>query len=381
MKQLIVAAFSFSLTLAGCSQANTDSPEPATPKNEQSQPLIAEGKWIIDTNGAVMLDPQTSGLDMWRGQLVTIADASAHDSQQHRIHLIDPESATLTPQAIELSLSPKVRRGCFSDYLSGDPDLEALVVDPRDDKVFYTVTEDATRTGSLSNRCQQKYANSGSTDYPTLLLRVEYKDATNATVTHVRPIQYAREHAVGNFPNDGIEGLAMTPEGTLYLGLEKDAEGKARIFSLELKESFWDTDNYAKVIDPELNLPPYFGGNHPINGLTYYVSPQTNKPYLLAAARNDNELWVVDITKQTASKRIVMQFSAPTASTSDCAPSIIMDNASIEGLAVIGETLWLVNDPWKRNYMKNVLCTADTARYEAMAPLLFSVPIDPNWFE
>ena len=58
-----------------------------------------------------------------------------------------------------------------------------------------------------------------------------------------------------------------------------------------------------------------------------------------------------------------------------------MDNASIEGLAVIGDTLWLVNDPWKVNYMKNLQCEANRARYEGMAPLLFNMPIDDAWFK
>ena len=57
-----------------------------------------------------------------------------------------------------------------------------------------------------------------------------------------------------------------------------------------------------------------------------------------------------------------------------------MDNASIEGLTVLDDTLYLVNDPWKENYLKNIQCDSNKARYEAMAPLLFSLPLDPAWF-
>ena len=85
-------------------------------------------------------------------------------------------------------MASRVRRSCFSQYLADEPDLEALVADPEQPNVFYTVTEDATRTGALSDRCQQRYEATGSTDYPTLLVRIEKHDSGNATMTHVRPL-------------------------------------------------------------------------------------------------------------------------------------------------------------------------------------------------
>ena len=122
-------------------------------------------------------------------------------------------------------------------YLADEPDLEALVADPQDPDIFYTVTEDATRTGALSARCQQRYKETGSTDYPTLLVRIERTSEGDLYMSRVRPLQFSREMKVGDFPNDGIEGMALGANNTLYLALEKDAEGMPRM--QEIATNVW----------------------------------------------------------------------------------------------------------------------------------------------
>ena len=366
---LLVAA------LLGCEQQTSDASETDDNALSNRVPVLV-GKWIKESDGSIMLDPQTSGLAHWRGKLVSLSDGSAHESQRRRIHIINPLLATLEPKPAPMKMSSRVRRGCFASYLSSSPDLEAMVVDPEDDTVFYLVTEDATRHGVLSPKCQTKYAQTGSTDYPTVLLRVVRDESGTATITHARPLRFANEFAVGNFPNDGIEGLAISEDKTLYLGLEKDKQGNARIFSLELTDTFWQTTEFADVQDPKLMMPRYLEGNHPINGLTYLAGK------LIAAARNDNEIWIIDVAGKKPAKQIQFDFAASIEDefAEQCGATEIMDNSSIEGLAVIGNTLWIVNDPWKRNYLKNIKCEANAERYQAMAPLLFSVPIDQAWF-
>jgi hypothetical protein len=143
-------------------------------------------------------------------------------------------------------------------------------------------------------------------------------------------------------------------------------------------------------------LPTFESGNHPINGMDVYYPSFYSKGYLLAAARNDSELWIVDLAKIKPTKRINLSFRAPSEQSqlnlsevssavesqiSDCDGSHLMNNASIEGLAVVENEVWLVNDPWKSNYMKNVVCILDEKRYKRMAPLLFKMEISANWFE
>ncbi len=370
-KRLVVSLF-ISLSLFACSES-----KPPIIVQQESESIVSHGKWILDENGQVMADPQTSGLIAFQGQLVSISDGSALEAQQRKLHFIAPDSPTLTGSSNSFSLSSRVKRSCFNAYLTNAPDLEALAVDPRNPNVLYTVTEDATRTGTFSSRCEKKYEDTGSTDYPTLLVRLERDDSGKVEMTHVRPLQYALSMEVGNFPNDGIEGMAMDDSGTLYLALEKDKAGQPRIFSLVIDDEFWTHTGFAAVEEPSLTLPSFASGAHPINGLTLYTPPQSTDTFLLAAARNDDELWIIDTDNNIDTKRVPLSFVVDT--TNACEP-YTMDNASIEGLAVIDNTLWLVNDPWKKNYLKNITCDGESAAYQAYAPLLFSLPLKDAWF-
>ena len=361
------------LVIAACSEPKNVVIEPA----EVDLTEETVGEWITDSNGKVMFDPQTSGLVVLDGQLVTIADASADATQQLKLHTINPSNAKLTASSASFTFSNSVRRSCFYNYLSEQPDLEALAVDPRDPSVIYTVTEDATRTGALSPRCESKYEATGSTDYPTLLVKLKLKGEGKVEMNSVRPLQFSTEYEVGNFPNDGIEGLTMAADGTLYLGLEKDKAGQPRIFTANIDDDFWSTTEFAPVSDPALELPSYTSGNHPINGLALHTTAN-NETFLLAAARNDNELWIIDTTKQKATKRIPVSFKV---NGDQACGNYLMDNASMEGLVVLEDTLWIINDPWEKNYMKNAVCEADVSRYEDLAPLLFPLPLKSSWFE
>lgn len=372
------------LTVMGIS-ACTDSSTPTNIIDEDADETITlKGKWLFEQDGSIMADPQTSGLIVWNNQLVSISDGSALETQRRRFHFIDSGTGVVVEKTNPMSMSSRVRRSCFAQYLSDEPDFEALVVDPSDPSVFIIVTEDATRTGALSPRCQERYSNTGSTAYPTLLVRVVLDD-TKLTMTHVRPLQYPQTFAVGDFPNDGIEGLAFGKDRDLYLGLEKDQAGQPRIFSVTIYEGFWQESDFAIVQDPQLLMPTFEQGNHPINGMGFLdVSPE-HPGVIIAAARNDDQIWLIDLAKQQPTQKIDLRFEAPTLverladADMQCEAFELMDNASLEGVAVEGSTLWLVNDPWKRNYMKNVQCPSNESRYAAMAPLLFSMSIQPDW--
>lgn len=378
MRKYFTALGMTSVLLSGCGEA--PSAEVAQVAVEATPSIEVEGRWILDANQQVMQDPQTSGLTLWQGKLMTIADGAADESQVRRLHAIDPVSGQLVSSSKPMEMASIVRNSCFSKYLSYLPDLEALVSDPIDDSIFYTVTEDATRTGALSDACQNKYRGTGSTDYPTLLVRIKQLDDGRVQMDGVRPVKFPAEFEVGNFPNDGIEGLAITPERKLYLGLEKDGAGNPRIFSVQLTDAFWQDKSFVTVQDPKFKVPTFSAGNHPINGMTYYRPDGEKSGYLLAAARNDNELWIIDEAGQKETKKVLFHFTLANHGAENCAPKDVMDNASIEGVEVIGDTLWMVNDPWKKNYLKNIQCDAQASRYQAMAPLIYSTPLRKAWF-
>lgn len=368
MNRLSIFIIGLTLFITAC---NDDKPERLD--------ISLKGQWVVETDGSSMLDPQTSGLKLWRGMLLSVSDASADISQRKQLHIIDPSSAQLEKQSLPMEMSARVGQSCFAGYLNDAPDLEALAVHPDNDRVFVVVTEDATRSVGMTEVCQERYEQSGSTDYPTVLIRLELQDDNTLLMTHARPIRFKSEYGVGNFPNDGIEGLAFGPDSTLYLGLEKDSQDNARIFSVNIGEDFWTSDTFASVIDEQLLMPNFSKGNHPINGMDYMPAPN-HKGYIVAAARNDNQLWIIDLEKQHPTTQIELAFLAPTSSTDDtCEKWELMDNSSLEGLAVAGDTIWMINDPWRAHYKDNIQCELLRENYERMAPLLFSVPIDTAW--
>jgi hypothetical protein len=346
-------------------------------------PLL--GSWIIDVDGDVMFDPQTSGLKYDNGYLYSLSDASADVSQILRLHQISLRNSQVIKKIGPTVFSKRVKNGCFYNYLANKPDYEGLSPIKGEDGAWIFVTEDASRSQQLSEACQKTYAKTGSTVYPTLLVRLQVKDK-NLEVTHVRPVQFLAEAQVGDFPNDGIEGLAFTKDNRLLLGLEKDANKQPRVFEIKVGDNFWQESGFAKVRDSQLLLPIFEQGNHPINAMDVFYPTSSSQGYLLAAARNDNELWIIDLAKQKPTKRIKLAFSAPSYITQDktqsvCETTHLMNNTSIEGVAVVNDHVWMVNDPWKVNYQKNIVCPADKYRYQKMAPLLFKMKIDDAWFD
>jgi len=344
-----------------------------------SSKITLKGQWITEADGQVMLNPQTSGLKHWRGKLLSISDGSADISQRRQLHVIDPTSAALAPEVMQMTLSDAVKNSCFAEYLSFKPDFEALAVDPNDDNVVIIVTEDSRSVSGLSEACSELYKDSGSTPFPSLLVRLVIKDKNTVEMTHVRPLQFDPKFNVGDHPNDGIEGLAFAKSHQLYLALEKDNQIKARIFSLELTKDFWQSAGFAQLIDPELRLPKLPKGNHPLNGMDY-LAVDDHAGFLIAAARNDNQLWVIDLSKKQPTNIIDLAFLAPTNDES-CEAWEPMNNASLEGIAMIGNTIWMVNDPWKARYMRNVICESNRDKYQRMAPLLFSLPVNEEWLK
>ncbi len=345
------------------------------------QNLQVNGHWITEKNGQVMLNPQTSGLVKWRDGLLTLSDRSADPSQRLRLRSITKNGSLLNGPDFLMILSEELKTSCFADYISDNPDLEALAVDPDDERVFYVVTEDASYADPMSEACQEKYENTGSTDYPTLLVRLELQTNNTLLITHIRPLQFSADMQIGDFPNDGVEALAFGQSRTLYLGLEKDINKQARIFSLQMNSEFWQSDGFAVVASFTVKLPIFDSGNHPINGMDYYQTPD-GREFLLVAARNDQTVCVVDLSGKKETVILPMDFFAEVQTNSEgCENYEAMDNTSIEGVAVINNTLWLVNDPWKAVYLNNVQCLQNRAHYQMFAPLLFSLPIQKKWFD
>ncbi|WP_166422743.1 hypothetical protein [Paraglaciecola sp. 20A4] len=383
MKSKFVMLWTCIAVLYGCHSVQPMGDSPVAQAEQHNPPAghvtTVNGRWLMEANGEVMLDPQTSGLTVWNGKLISLSDRSADRSQRLQLHVISSETALVSPEIMAFELSDTLKDSCFASYIQENPDLEALVAVPNEPGVFFTITEDASDHQGLSPVCAEKYGHSGSVVYPFLLVRLAVQTDHSVLMTHVRPLMFSDELNLANFPNDGIEGLALSDDGQLYLALEKDAAGGARVFTTDISAEFWQQNDFIPMRDTQVKLPSFEHGNHPINALEFYQ--YGGHRYLFAAARNDEQLWVIDLAGQQDALVVDLHFFAQLDTPNEiCSGWEPMDNASIEGLTVIDDTLWMVNDPWKAVYLQNIQCEQNRAKFEKMAPLLFSLPIQDAWF-
>lgn len=76
--------------------------------------------------------------------------------------------------------------------------------------------------------------------------------------------------------------------------------------------------------------------------------------------RNDDELWIIDIDNNVDIKWVLFLFVVDIINVCEF---YIMDNVFIEGFVVIDNILWFVNDLWKKNYLKNIICDGESVVY------------------
>ena len=345
--------------------------------NEQA----VAGKWLTDVNGISLQNPQSSGYTWRHNEIVHIGDNSADVTMRNKLLRVNPNSAQLNAEPIQITIADSVLKGCFGELFSKYPDFEALTWDRVDDTVFISVTEDSSFV-TLRPECKAQYGQTNATDYPTLLVKIETDKAlTKAQITQVRPVQFPASAHVGNFSNDGIEGLALDNAGNLYLALEQNAANAPMIFKTRYGAEFWQQDGYVSLTDTGFALPLPDNKDHPINDLDYLPSPKAGHPgYLVAVARNDDQLWIIDISQQQVPFVQQMAYYAPTGADSICPAYEKMVQTAVEGVAVHDDMLYLVNDAWKQRYSDNIKCPANAENFNKFAPLQFKVPVNPLWF-
>lgn len=347
------------------------------------------GKWILEQDGSYMADPQTSGLTYLDGHLYSISDASAKIHQVRRLHKLSVETGQVINKIGPIELAQNIaNNSCFVNYLRDKPDYEGLVRVPNSINEWLVVTEDASRGNKISPECLAKYTNTHFTHYPSLLVKLELVNDM-LMLTGVRVLQFSAKDKVDkrltgskDIENDGIEGITITRDGKILLGLEKDANEQPRVFQLGYNEALFDTiDTPVEVQDSGLLFPDFMSYKNPINGMDVYYPDEESTGFLITAARNANQLWILDLAKQTPAIIVDLNLYAPSDTTKGCANIHKIRNTALEGVAVHKQTLYLVNDPWKKEYPNNIICAQDKEKYEGLSPLLFSLPIDPAWFE
>jgi hypothetical protein len=349
----------------------------------------ATGNWILEEDGSLMQDPQTSGLTYIDGYLYSISDASAKMHQVKQLHKMSVDTGRIVEKIGPIQLSKEIsEKSCFAKYLEDKPDYEGLVRLPNSQTEWLVVTEDASRGELISAQCLAKYSAANFTHFPSLLVKLELINET-LTLTGVRVLQFDAKDKVDkrlsgndNIENDGFEGIAITREGSILLGLEKDADEKPRVFQLDYNQTLFDSiDTFVKVKDSGLLFPDFLSFKNPINGMEVYYPDANSTGFLITAARNANQLWILDLAKQALPIIVDLNLYAPSDTSQGCASRHRIRNTALEGVAVHGNILYLINDPWKQEYPNNIICAQDKDRYLGMSPLLFSLPIDGAWFK
>ena len=346
------------------------------------------GTWLRETNNELMLDPQTSGLSATGGYLYSVSDASAKEHQLRRLHVIDKDSGKVVNKLGPIEIAEHIQQNsCFAAYLNKQPDYEGLLALPGRRNQWLLVTEDGTRGDKVSGDCLAAFTNSHFTRYPALLVKVELIN-NKLILNGVRAIEFdpkdnTDKRSLGmNIENDGIEGLALTHDNRLLFGIEKDANGYARVFEYPFTDSLFDTlDTFIKPTDANLRFPSNMRLNNPINGMDIYYPNEQSQGYLITIARNNNQLWILDLSAQKPAIVVDLNLYAP--SSDLCGQNTVhkIRNAALEGASVVGNTLYLINDPWKEQYPRNVTCVDDKPYYDSYAPLIFKTTILSEWFK
>ncbi|MFT6267750.1 MAG: hypothetical protein ACJAVV_000549 [Alphaproteobacteria bacterium] len=346
------------------------------------------GKWLTESDGLLMQDPQTSGLTFMGDDIYSVSDASALNHHVRRLHVIDKNTGVVKEKLGPIEISPHILgASCFADYLNKNPDYEALVAIPNKPNQWIAVTEDGTRGQKIEGDCFNSFTNNNFTRYPALIVKLELINDI-LMLTGVRALEFSPHDNIDkrslgqNVENDGIEGLAFTRDSRLLFGIEQDANRSARVFELPYSEDVFGTiDSFIRVNDSGLKFPKHMALNNPINGMDIYYPNAQSQGYLIAGARNNDQLWILDLAKQSPTVIVDLNFYAP--SDAKCGKEAIhkIRNTALEGVAVHNSTLYLINDPWKQQYPKNVTCIYDKPKYEGFVPLLFELPINPDWFK
>jgi len=379
------------VSVSGCAANyatnNSSNNKPLSPSTQFHSATIV-GKWLTESNGEYMQDPQTSGLTVVGDKMYSVSDASALEHQIRRLHVINKNTAVIDTTLGSIEIAPHVANAsCFADYLNTRPDYEALVAIPGQTNQWLIVTEDGTRGSKIEGECFDQFANNNFTRYPALIAKLEVINKT-LLLTGVRAIEFdaldnTDKRGLGqNIENDGIEGLAFTRDNRLLFGIEQDASAAARVFEIAYSPDMFDTlDSFLKVTDSKLLFPSSMSLINPINGMDVYYPSEDSEGYLIAVARNNDQLWILDLAKQRPAIIVDLILYAPSDAKCGKGTSHKIRNSALEGLAVDGERLFLINDPWRQQYPNNATCIYDKPRYEEFTPLLFELAINPMWFK
>ena len=327
-------------------------------------PLVLKGKWVLDAQGrgvgpdSFRRGLQSSGLMFRGGELWSVGDQRSQ--YPGHVFRIDPDTGRLIGSPLELRL-PAPRDGenrHFGTY-RGIPnsDFEGLTAHPRDARRLFAVTEDKVPWIAEIEVSEHKPSSP-----PRLSIR---------SLTEIRfPAGLEPWRGDSNFRS---EGIAISDDArTAWIAFERASDELPRILELPL-----ESVGKAPSLTPEELSVPFAAlprrsdkaqARLNLNDLQFLRWKR--KAYLLAVARDQERLLVIDLESREVKRRVDLELRDPAGRR--------IYWVSPEGLAfdAARDKLWIINDPdsVRGNYRARA-SEAASGRFAEYAPLLFETEL------
>jgi uncharacterized protein YjiK len=327
----------------------------------QAPPLLLEGRWVFDPEGKAVRPReferglQTSAL-MARGDLLwTMGDQRSE--WPGALLAIDPGTARLRWGPIKPRLEePAGGNPLYAEYRSiRNSDFEGLAADPKDASTFYGITEDKRQW--------------------VVKLRLEEKSTPpEAVIGEITALEFPPDlKPYRDDPNYRVEGIAISDDGrTMYLAWERAADNLPRIYSVPAGEACsGKTARPREVPIPFAAVGPRADKPNALLNLNdLQFLRHGGRPLLLALARDQERILVIDLEEAKVKSTIDLDLRAPGGEA--------VRWVSPEGIAAdpARDRLWIINDPDSiRGNYRRAADPAAQGNFAAMAPLLFETKL------
>ena len=329
-------------------------------------PLVSRGIWVADTDGkptppgSFTRGLQTSGLIFREGELWSIGDQRSQFPGQ--IFRMDPGTARLLERPVKLEV-PGETTGENPEFAAyrriPNSDFEGFALHPLETGSLYAITEDKVPWVAE--------------------IRLEKDPEGPAPHHRARIVQLSRIR----FPADAepwrgdlnfrFEGCAIHDDGkTFFLAFERAKDELPRLYRSSL-----DAARSGKEIELEKVLVA-FGDVPPrkdkpearlnLNDIAFFR--HEGRPVLLAVARDQERLLIVDLEKKAVTRYVDLDLLDPTGAA--------IEWASPEGVALDAPRgrVWIITDPDSvgKSYRARAE-SAPTGQFADYSPLLFELEL------
>ena len=334
-------------------------------------PLVSRGIWVADADGkptppgSFTRGLQTSGLIFREGELWSIGDQRSQFPGQ--IFRMDPRTARLLEGPVKLEVPPETagENPEFAAYRRiPNSDFEGFALHPLEPGSLYAITEDKI-PWVAEIRLEKGPEGPAPARAP---------DSHRARIVQLTRIRFpADAEPWRDDLNFRFEGCAIHDDGkTLFLAFERAKDELPRLYrsSLDAARSGKEIE-LEKVVVAFGDVPPRKDKPEArlnLNDIAFFR--HQGRPALLAVARDQERLLVVDLEKKAVTRYVDLDLLDPTGAA--------IEWASPEGVALDAPRgrVWIITDPDSvgKSYRARAE-SAPTGQFADYSPLLFELEL------